>query len=159
MIHPLIANKYSCVLTVLLPFCYLKCPNFDLLKKQISPKEIIFWHTSELRTTVASEYVIMWSKNYNYPWSTVVLCVKNAWIFIFSPPSPPIHPCGFVSKLSRFPFTVQDTTAQGLKTVRPSGHGSVAFSSPSYLRSPVLQPPRAPPASHSIPFLTTRHGI
>ena len=96
--------------------CNFKIFEFWSFKKQISPKEIIFWHTSELRTKVASEYVIRWSKNEHYPWSTAVLCVKNAWIFILSPP--PIHPYGFVSKLSRFPVTVQETAAQRLKTVR-----------------------------------------
>ena len=42
---------------------------------------------------------------------------------------------------------------------RPSGRGSVTFSSPSYLPTPVLQPPRTPPASHCIPLLTIRHGV
>ena len=131
---------------IFLPFiCNIRTSEYWSFKKEISTKEILFWHTSELRTTVASEYVIRWLKNENYPLSRAVMCLENAWIFIFSPPSPP-NPLGFVSKRSAVPISGHcpgnsSSTTQDCR----SGSGSVAFSSPGYLRSPVLQPPHTPP--------------
>ena len=86
-------------------------------KKEISTKEFLFWHTSELHTTVTSEYVIRWSRNENHPWSTAVLCVKNAWICSSSPPYILMASC-LSDQLSPVPVTVQVTAAERLKTVR-----------------------------------------
>jgi len=97
--------------------CNFNISQFWSFKKEISTKEILFWHTSELRTTVAWGYVIRWSKNENHLWSTAVLFVKNAWIYSYSPPYILTASC-LSDQLSPFPVTVQETAAQQLKTVR-----------------------------------------
>ena len=87
------------------------------------------------------------------------VCKECVDLYFQPPPHPYILMASCLSyQVSPFPVTVQETAAQRLKTVRLD-MAQKPLVPPGYLRSPVLQPPRTPPASHCIPFLTVRHGV